>query len=63
MSIETKVKVKKVETVSKYYPEYHCLFKDYRGEYIIKLDESTARQFVSELDKTINFTEKVLDES
>lgn len=38
---------------------YHLSFDDYRGEKTIKLDERTARLLVSELDKQINFTQKI----
>lgn len=57
--MKTELSVKKVETKSKYYPMYHLSFDDYRGEKTIKLDERTARLLVSELDKQINFTQKI----
>ena len=57
--MKTDLQVKKVITDSKYYPMYHICFNDYRGEKTIKLDERTARLLVSELDKSINFTEKL----
>ena len=57
--MKTDLTIKKVETKSKYYPMYHICFDDYRGEKTIKLDEETARLLVSELDKSINFTEKL----
>ena len=57
--MRTELSVTKVETESKYYPMYHLEFDDYRGVKIIKLDERTARLLVSELDRKINFTEKV----
>lgn len=57
--MKTEVSVKKVDATNKYYPMYHIKFNDYRGKSIIKLDEETARLLVSELDKKINFTEKI----
>jgi len=59
MSIKTQIRVEKVETVSKYYPDYHIHYKDYRGDFTFKLDESTFRQFISESDEIINCTEKI----
>ena len=58
--MKTELSVTKVETKSKYYPMYHLEFDDYRGVKMIKLDERTARLLVSELDRNINFTEKVV---
>jgi hypothetical protein len=60
--MKTDVTVEKVETKSKYYPMYHLSFGDYRGETVIKLDERTARLLVTELDKEINFTQKIFED-
>ena len=57
--MKTNVTVKKVDANNKYYPMYHIEYNDYRGKNFLKLDEETARLLVSELDKKINFTEKV----
>ena len=39
---------------------YHITFKDYRGETrTSKLDEETARAFISDFDKLVNPYEKV----
>ena len=57
--MKTTVRVERVETASKYYPEVHLHFKDYRGNITIKLDEKTARLLVTDLDVKINWTEKV----
>ena len=39
---------------------YHITFYDYRGDAITrKLDEETARHFLSEFDKLVNPYEKV----
>ena len=57
--MKTDLKVEKVETDSKYYPMYYVTVSDYRGKHILKLDERTARLLVSELDRKINFTEKI----
>ena len=60
--MRTSVKVERVETNSKYYPEVHLHFKDYRGNTTIKLDEKTARLLVTDLDVKINWTQKIIDE-
>lgn len=57
--MKTGLTVKKVDANNKYYPMYHIEFDDYRGKNVIKLDEETARLLTSELDKKINFTEKL----
>ena len=57
--MKTDLKVERVETDSKYYPMYHVITNDHRGKHVLKLDESTARLLVSELDVKINCTEKL----
>ena len=57
--MKTDLKVERVETDSKYYPMYHVITNDHRGKHTLKLDESTARLLVSELDVKINCTEKI----
>jgi len=49
----------KVETIKKTNKddEYTKItFKDYRGEYVVKLDQ--PRQLLEDLDKEVNYTQK-----
>ena len=36
---------------------HHVTFKDYRGDYTIKIDNGTARQFIESLDTAVNYCE------
>lgn len=60
--MKTSVKVERVETSSKYYPEVHLHLKDYRGSNIFKMDEQTARLLIEQLDSKVNWTQKIINE-
>ena len=56
--MKTTFKLNKVE-VNEDEENYHLTFKDYRGATTRKLDESTVRDFLTQLDKLVNPYEKV----
>ena len=57
--MKTTYKLKKTELKDDE-ENYHITFKDYRGETrTSKLDEETARSFISDFDKLVNPYEKV----
>lgn len=52
-TIENKEKTTKDEEYAE------ITFKDYRGEWTIKLDNSDARYFLEDLDRKVNYAEKI----
>ena len=57
--MKTTFKLEKKE-INEYEEMYHVTFYDYRGDKITrKMDEPTARDFITQFDKLVNPYEKV----